>query len=246
VRRTSRSTGDAPERKKTIAERRFAERAEELGKLGLQARFERIYSTNLWSDPESRSGVGSGLDSTRVLRAELPKALRQLEARVLLDVPCGDFTWMEHVDLSGIEYIGGDIVPSIVEANRRVHASKSRRFVDLDLTRDVLPDAEVLLCRDCLVHLSYANIRAVLANVARSNIRFLLMTSFPGRRDNYDVADGDWRALDFQAPPFSFPEPRLTIVEECEEEGGSYSDKSLLAWVVDDLPTADDGGNARA
>jgi len=163
-------------------------------------------------------------------------ALRQLEARVLLDVPCGDFTWMEHVDLSGIEYTGGDIVPSIVEENRRLHARESRRFVELDLTRDVLPDADVLLCRDSLVHLSYANIRAVLANVARSRFRFVLMTSFPGRRDNYDVADGDWRPLDFQAPPLSFPESRLAIVEKCEEEGGSYSDKSLLAWRVDDLP----------
>jgi hypothetical protein len=232
-------TGDARQRKRTIAERRFAERAGELADLGLQERFERIYSTNLWSDPESRSGVGSGLDSTRVLRAELPTALRQLEARVLLDVPCGDFAWMEHVDLSGIEYVGGDIVPSIVAENRRLHARASRRFVELDLTRDVLPDADALLCRDCLVHLSYANIRAVLANVARSKIRFVLMTSFPGRHDNYDVADGDWRPLDFQAPPFSFPEPRLTIVEKCEEEGGSYSDKSLLAWRVDDLHELD-------
>jgi hypothetical protein len=97
-------------RKRTIAELRFAERAGELAKVGLEERFERIYSTNLWSDSESRSGVGSRLDSTRVLRAELPLALRQLEARALLDVPCGDFTWMEQVDLSGIEYIGGDIV----------------------------------------------------------------------------------------------------------------------------------------
>ena len=98
-------SGDARQRKHTIAERRFAERAEELAKLGLRERFERIYSTNLWSDPESRSGVGSTLDSTRVLRTELPTALRRLEARVLLDVPCGDFAWMEHVDLSGIKYI---------------------------------------------------------------------------------------------------------------------------------------------
>ena len=225
----------ARERKLTIAERRFAERASELAKLGLQERFERIYSTNLWSDPESRSGVGSTLDSTAVLRAELPSALRQLEARVLLDVPCGDFTWMERVDLSGIEYIGGDIVPSIVEANQRLHASESRSFVQLDLTRDKLAKADVLLCRDCLVHLSYANIRAVFANIARSNIRYVLMTSFPGRADNYDVVDGDWRALDFQAPPFSFPAPRLAIVEQCEEEDGSYADKSLLAWRVDDL-----------
>ena len=232
-------TGDARQRKCTIAERRFAERAHELAELGLQERFARIYSTNLWSDPESKSGVGSRLDSTRVLSAELPMALRQLEARALLDVPCGDFTWMEHVDLSGIEYIGGDIVPSIVEENQRLHARKSRRFMQLDLTRDVLPNADVLLCRDCLVHLSYTNIRAVLANIAHSSIHFVLMTSFPGRRDNYDVADGDWRPLDFQAPPFSFPEPHLVIVENCEEEGGSYADKSLLAWRAKDLPLLD-------
>ena len=222
-------------RRKTVAERRFAERAEELTKLGLQERFERIYSTNLWSDPESRSGVGSAMDATRVLRAELPKALRELDAKVLLDVPCGDFTWMEHVDLGGIGYIGGDIVPSIVAENQRLHESGSRRFAVIDLTRDQLPDADVLLCRDCLVHLSYANIRAALANIARSNIRYVLLTSFPGRGGNRDVQDGDWRTLDLQAPPFSFPEPQLTIVEECQEEEGSYADKSLLAWRVADL-----------
>jgi SAM-dependent methyltransferase len=224
-----------PPRRLTVAERRFAEQAAELTKLDLRARFERIYETNLWDDPESRSGVGSALDSTKVIRAKLPKALRELKTRVLLDAPCGDFTWMGHVDLAGVEYIGGDIVPAIVEQNTKQHARQGRRFIELDLIRDPLPDADILLCRDCLVHLSYANIRQVLANIARSNIRYVLMTSFPGRRDNYDVVDGDWRALDFQAPPFSFPDPRLTIVEECEEEEGTYADKSLVAWSVEDL-----------
>jgi len=231
-----------PRRKLTVAERRFAEDAKALAELDLQKKFERIYETNLWADPESRSGVGSSLDSTRVVRAKLPQALRQLGARILLDVPCGDFTWMEHVDLNGVEYIGGDIVPSIVEQNNRLHGTDTRRFVNLDLTRDRLPDADVLLCRDCLVHLSYANIRAVLANLARSNVGYLLTTSFPGRNDNYDVADGDWRALDLQAPPFSFPEPVLTIVEECDEEDGDYADKSLVAWRVADIPTLSRAG----
>lgn len=225
----------ANQRRLTIAERRFAERAEELKQLGLRERFERIYSTNLWSDPETRSGVGSTLDSTRVVRAELPEALGKLGARIMLDVPCGDFSWMQHVDLGGVGYIGGDIVPSIVERNQQLYASESRRFIQIDLTRDDLPAADVLLCRDCLVHLSYANIRAIFANVARSKIRYVLMTSFPGRKDNYDVPDGDWRALDFQAPPFSLPEPVVTIVEQCEEEGGSYRDKSLLAWPAENL-----------
>lgn len=218
----------------TVAERRFAEQKAELTKLGLQERFERIYHTNLWSDPETRSGTGSSLDSTRVLREKLPRALSQLNTRVLLDIPCGDFTWMERVDLDGIEYIGGDIVTSIVETNQE-KATEGRRFVELDLTRDALPKADVLLCRDCLVHLSYANIARVFENVSRSEIRLILMTSFPGRGENKNVEDGDWRPLDFEAPPFSLPKPIITIVEECEEEGGSYADKSLCAWRVSDL-----------
>jgi hypothetical protein len=217
-------------RKETIAERNFAEHAAELAQLPLRERFARIYATNLWDDPQSRSGAGSSLDATRVLRAELPKALRRLGTKVLLDVPCGDFLWMQNVDLSGIDYIGADIVPAVIEQNRRLYASATRRFVELDLTRDPLPAAEVLLCRDCLVHLSYKNIDAVLANVARSSVRYLLMTSFPGRGDNKDVVDGDWRPLDFEAEPFCFPAPELGINENCEEEGGSYRDKSLLAW----------------
>src|SRR6476619_333555 len=149
----------------TVAERRFAEQRQVLSKLGLQEKFERIYHTNLWSDPETRSGTGSSLDSTRVLREKLPGALRELDTRILLDAPCGDFTWMDHVDLAGIDYIGADIVRSIVEANRKDYAADGRTFIELDLTRDDLPDADVLLCRDCLVHLSYKNIARVLENV---------------------------------------------------------------------------------
>ena len=226
---------NARQRKLTVAERQFAAHSRELEGLGLRERFEKIFATNLCADPDTRSGVGSSLDSTRVLRRKLPDALRQLGTRVLLDAPCGDFAWMQHVDLTGIDYIGGDIVPAIVAADQRKFGSDTRRFVTLDLTRDSLPDADVLLCRDCLVHLSYANIREVLMNVAHSTIRYILMTSFPGRGDNRDVVDGDWRTLDFQAPPFSLPQPVLTIVEECEEEEGTYADKSLVAWKVSDL-----------
>jgi len=222
-------------RDETVAERQFAAHSGELKGLGLQERFKRIYDTNLWSDPETRSGVGSSLDSTRALREALPGALRRLHTRVLLDAPCGDFTWMQQVDLGSIAYIGGDIVPDIVRANERRWGTEGRRFVELDLTRDPLPDADVLLCRDCLVHLSYANIHAVFANLARSGIQYVLMTSFPGRGDNQDIEDGDWRPLDFEASPFNFPLPVLTIVEECEEESGAYSDKSLCAWRVADL-----------
>lgn len=219
----------------TIAELQFARHAAELEQLDLAARFERIFSTNLWSDPSSRSGVGSNLEATNTLRLELPRILRTLGARTLLDAPCGDFAWMQHVDLGGIEYIGADIVPAIIERNRRQYEDSARRFTVLDLTHDELPRADVLLCRDCLVHLSYENILKALNNIAKSPIEYVLLTSFPGRARNVDVADGDWRPLDFQAPPFDFPAPRRTILEGCAEHDGAYSDKALLLWSTREL-----------
>lgn len=223
-------------RPRTVAEQRFADHAQELTELDLKERFARIYATNLWADAESRSGPGSSLNATRVIRARLPQLLRDLGAASLLDVPCGDFAWLQHVDLTGVDYTGGDIVPALVAENERRYAAEPRRFMMLDLTRDTLPRADVLLCRDCLVHLSYSNIRTALTNIAHSGVQFLLMTSFPGRNENYDIVDGDWRPLDFGAEPFSFPAPVATLVEECTEAGGAYADKSLVAWRVADIP----------
>jgi len=230
-------------RPRTVAEQRFADHAAELTKLDLPERFARIHATNLWSDAESRSGPGSSLDATRVIRARLPQLLRELGADSLLDVPCGDFAWLQHVDLTGIDYTGGDIVPALVAENERRYATESRRFMRLDLTRDKLPSADVLLCRDCLVHLSYSNIRAALTNIASSGVQFLLMTSFPGRDENSDIVDGDWRPLDFGAEPFRFPAPIATLIEECPEADGAYADKSLVVWRVADItrPPAEDG-----
>ena len=234
------------DRPRTAAERGFAERAAELAKLDLAARFARVYETNLWSDAESRSGAGSSLAATARLRAELPALLRALGVRRLLDVPCGDFHWMAHVDLAaaGVEaYVGGDLVEEIVAANRARHAAPWRDFARVDLTAGPLPlvggaPADALLCRDCLVHLSYANVARVLDVVRASGVRWLVATTFPGR-ENADVADGDWRPLDLERPPFSFPPPAALLVEGCEEEGGAYADKSLGAWRVADLPAPD-------
>jgi SAM-dependent methyltransferase len=191
----------------------------------------------LWFDAESRSGTGSSLDATAQLRASLPPLLRRLNARCLLDVPCGDFNWMRHVDLSGIDYTGGDIVESMIEVNRERYATPSRRFVTVDITSGSLPDADVILCRDCLVHFSFANIMAAFRTMKASGARYLLTTTFPSRRDNKDIVDGDWRPLNLAESPFLLPAPQSVILEDCKEEGGAYSDKALAVWRVSDLPT---------
>ena len=232
-----RSNRDPEDRPITVAERRFAEQAAALSGLSLEERFARIYETNLWADAETRSGAGSSLDNTASLRAALPPVLRRLNARRLLDVPCGDFNWMSQVDLSGIDYIGGDIVESIVEANRERFESRTRSFVKVDLTTGPLPDADVVLCRDCLVHFSFDNIIAAFRTMKASGARYLITTTFPDRQVNKDIVDGDWRPLNLELFPFLLPSPQDVIVEDCMEEGGAYADKALGVWRVSDLPT---------
>jgi hypothetical protein len=221
----------------TVAELRFAEAADELTRLSLAERFARMHETNLWAGTESRSGVGSGMAATARVRAELPGLLRQLGVQRLVDVPCGDFHWMSHVDLPGIDYVGGDIVEAIVAENQGRYGRDGRRFVHVDLTTGPLPAADAVLCRDCLVHLSFANIERAFRAIRQSGARYLIATTFPEHQQNAEVTDGDWRPLNLERAPFHLPSPIAVILEGCDEEGGAYADKTLAAWRVAELPT---------
>jgi len=217
-----------------LAQVRFRKHAATMEALSLPERFRYIFVHNLWGGDESLSGLGSSLAETDVLRREIPRLLSAVEARTLLDIPCGDLRWLSQIDFN-IDYTGADIVPELVERNQRTYGRPRRRFLRLDLTRDELPQADVVLCRDCFVHLSFANIFRALVNLQRSGSTYLLTTTFPDAKENLDIQDGDWRTLNFTLPPFSFPEPLTKIVEGCQEAGGAYADKSLALWEIPKL-----------
>ena len=80
------------------------------------------------------------------------------------------------------------------------------------------------------MHLSYANIERALRNIRASGAQWLLTTSFLELTENHDIEDGDWRALNFQLPPFDFPEPEAVLLENCREYDGAYRDKALCLW----------------
>jgi hypothetical protein len=58
------------------------------------------------------------------------------------------------------------------------------------------------------------------------------------------IADGDWRPLNLQRPPFGLPAPHRIIVEGCTEEGGAYRDKALGLWRIAELPDAAQAANS--
>lgn len=224
---------------------RYLERATELEGLGLKERFAHIYETNLWGSDESISGAGSVLEQTGALRAQLPVLLRELQVTSMLDLPCGDFGWMRDVDLSGVEYLGGDIVPDLIARHQREFGGTGRRFAVLDVTRDPLPEVDLVFCRDCLVHLSAQHIWDAIANLKASGSQWLLTTTFPEHPENHDIDDGDWRLLNLERAPFHFPPPTATLNEACTEHDGAFADKSLGLWRIAELPDAPVGTPSR-
>ena len=182
-------------------------------------RFARIYESRAWRGSESLSGAGSSLAATAGIRRRLPDIIERHGVRHLLDAPCGDFHWMKEVvaELPELQYTGGDIVAKLVADNRRRFATERIRFVALDITADPLPAADLMMVRDCLFHLSYADIARFLANLAESEVELLLTTTnvIEGERIvNRDIESGDFRPIDLFAEPFGFPRECLESIED--------------------------------
>lgn len=203
--------------------------ATEMGSFQQPLDFTEIYRKNVFGSAESRSGNGSSLEQTATIRQLLPRLLADLQVSTLLDAPCGDFHWMSRVDLAGIKYIGVDVVAELIESDRA--AFPSVEFRRLDVVRDPLPRADLIICRDCLVHLRAADAVEAVRNFKRSGAAYLLATTFTNTaRNEENFVRGLWRPLNLQKAPFGFPEPLQLLNENCTEGGTLFADKSLGLW----------------
>jgi SAM-dependent methyltransferase len=194
--------------------------------------FTKIYQQNGWTSKESVSGPGSTLHQTSNIRLELPILLNNYSVQSVLDIPCGDFNWWPHTTfISDFTYIGADIVPELVTQNQKRFPKGDFRV--LDIINDKLPKVDMIFTRDCLGHLSNANVEKALANIKASGSKYLMATSFfnPHWKTDADIPDGGWRPINL-AVQFKLGEPILYIDEKLYEAEGAYRDKSLGLWRI--------------
>jgi lysophospholipase L1-like esterase len=209
------------------------ENVEHLFYTSLASRFSAIYANRVWLNARasgSLSGLGSDLATTESIRQRLPELLQSLRTQTLLDIGCGDFTWMKETRLP-CRYIGIDIVREIVESNRALWSSETRAFHTLDATVDQWPQADTILCREVLFHLSFGDIWRLLKNAHLSPALVLIATNDNGLRVNADIASGDFRMLNLHKAPFFFPPPELSI-----PDSGIDPDRVLSVWPIQALP----------
>jgi hypothetical protein len=199
----------------------------------LGERFSMIYRNRIWLNGRSNgslSGLGSELDNTKAIRLYLPGLLASLHTRTLLDVGCGDFNWMRELVID-CQYIGIDVAKNIIDLNVRKYGSANRTFYTLDASKDPLPLADTVLCREVLFHLSFEDLGAFIHNMRASGASTLIATNDLGTDFNADVMSGDFRLLNLTRPPFHFPPPETCIPDD------DLSPRRVLAvWSVSNLP----------
>lgn len=198
--------------------------------------FTSYYRNNTWAGSESVSGPGSDYEQTKFLIPELEIMLKYLNIKTILDIPCGDFNWMKMVDIGKAHYHGADIVDELIKQNNKKYKSDNIEFSVLNVITDELPKVDIVIVRDCLVHLSTKDVIKALNNIKNSGSKYLLITNFlwNHRDNNKDISAGQWRRLNLQQAPYSFNYPERIIIE-----GNIQSldrDKTMSLWYVKDIP----------
>ena len=189
--------------------------------------FTDIYINNIWGNKLTPSGTGSTEPYTKEIIIQLPKLLKKYKINSILDLPCGDLSWIKLVDLGSIRYTGADIVEELIKLNSQKYASDRIQFKQLNIINDKLPAADLLLCRDCFVHLSNQQIIESIENISSQRFRYLLLTSFPAILENEDIITGEWRPLNMEIEPFNL-EPIDFIEEKPPVDNPKLSSKRLI------------------
>ncbi len=212
----------------------------------MKEEFTRIYNENAWGGYESRSGTGSSLAHTKDLIPQLQALYEELNIKKILDIPCGDFNWIKNIEMTpDTEYIGADIVEELIEDNNKKYSQndigKTKiNFEHKDITKDDLPDSDLIIVRDCFVHLTFDQILKAFENLKRTTYKYILTTSFVNQANNNDISyAGDWRPVNLTKIPFNLKQPIKTLNENCTELNGKFTDKSMCLWDKDNFIKGD-------
>ena len=198
----------------------------------LKAAFQEAYDKRIWTaeGDVSVSGSGSEMRHAKTIGLKLDAFCKINSVKSIVDCPCGDYNWQHLFNVEEMLYVGYDIVPQIVATNKQSHPNID--FHVGDVTETNFGTADLIVVRDCLVHLSNEQTVAALKNIAGQDIKFAAITHFGDMAQNEQTIAPRWRAMNLLIAPYNLPQPKEILIEECTEANGLFPDKSLAVYEV--------------
>lgn len=193
-------------------------------------RFGRIYREKLWGEVQQAdffSGYGSVpevvepyISSVRTLLSERPPV-------DVVEIGCGDFAVASRLTDLARTYTACDVVPELIERNRRRFVRDNLTFMAIDAVTDPLPPGDLVIVRQVFQHLRNDQIQAILGKFAQYPT-WIISEHIPGREfvPNLDMLSGPDTRLSVGSgvvlteEPFSVRPRAAQILSEVPVEGG--------------------------
>ena len=112
-------------------------------------------------------------------------------------------------------YTGIDLVPELIEHHKHEYAGYIQwRFIQADILDPPfsVDNYDLIISRMTMQHLYFKDVQSLLAKISDSGAAFVLMTTFPGHKENKELVisegnPGRFRYLNLELPPISLTPP---------------------------------------
>jgi SAM-dependent methyltransferase len=155
-----------------------------------------IYKKNYWgANSQFEYYSGSGSHKLDIINPYIKSVNDFLSNKnyVVLDLGCGDFNVGSSIYKNSSKYIACDIVSDLISYNKKKYIDDKLEFYYLDICNDDWPNADVVIIRQVLQHLSNSKIKKVIKKL--SNYKYAIITegvpvnSFLPNVDNFTGPD---------------------------------------------------------
>ena len=194
--------------------------------------FKNIYENRLWSGANLNiplSGPGSLPDRAIPYVRFTEEVISNLQITSVLDVGHGDWEMWESYKFEDVRYVGVDVVEGLSNKLEKIYGSATRTFFPIDITNTLPPDADLLICKDTLMHLPNRDIIYFLRNLKK--FKYLIIcndVNFVSRKlNNYDIKSGEYRGIDLESLPYARNLRRYRLIEKFDYDDRDKSNGYL-------------------
>ena len=179
--------------------------------------FENVYTTKKWGSKSNTpfySGIGSYDKNivdhyVNVIKHFTEKFQKKFN---VIDIGCGDFNVGKKLLPYFNNYIGVDVVESLIKYNRSKFKNLNVNFEVLDITNQSISFTDVIILRQVLQHLSNQDIISTLKNIYLKSKYIIFTDSLPinSFTPNLDIESGGKTRIgknsgvDITSQPFNF------------------------------------------
>lgn len=180
-------------------------------------------------------------EKSKQLRQLLPSLFSSLQLNSVLDCGCGPTglhtLFSDDGPCQGVTYLGVDIVKPLVANLQTTQSTQNCKFQYMDMFQDPPETADIWIVRDLLNLYPDSQYPLFFKKFLESGSLYLALTSIETPTENSAGVLGIQRKLNLQAPPYSMPDPSVTLLDGqqwfCTKKLFVYSRSQIESW----LPT---------